>query len=521
MNRGRLVVALLVAASAALVAHMGVFHFFVTDDAYISFVYSRNLAEHGELVFNLGERVEGYTNFLWTVFLAGWIKLGWLPESSSVVWGAICAIGTLVTCSWWLRRLRGDGPWSTWDAVPALFLAAVPGYACWAAGGLETQLFTFWVTLGSALYASHPGRLHKGAAAAFALAALTRPEGNLFFALAALHHLVGMVRERRLLPRRGEWAWLAVYLLLVLPHFLWRHHYYGYWVPNTFYIKSSGGKGTWERGIYYLGRWNEAFLMLPFALPMMVSLFLRPGAAVRRLYGYVLLVVVVFLIYVASVGGDFMGLFRFVLPVVPMVVVGAILGLWVSLRRAPPFVAPALVVALLGGYVWHTVAVDRAAQAYLGPGASDNGIDSPGYLRWYTEDRAAIGRWFQKYAQPDDYAVVGGAGAQVYYSGMRSLDCFGLSDEYIAHKVPAVSNRPGHEKYAPVDYQLSHRPTVITSNYYDIGRVPLVRDDAPFWRAHGYHYVSAPIPGLSSPWYTFLKRIDRSLGPLPPGDSSP
>ena len=38
------------------------------------------------------------------------------------------------------------------------------------------------------------------------------------------------------------------------------------------------------------------------------------------------------------------------------------------------------------------------------------------------------------------------------------------------------------------------------------------------WRGHGFHYVSVQIPGLSKPWYSFLKRLDRSLGPLPKAD---
>ena len=53
-RRAGWVLALLLAA-LALIAHSLVFNF-VTDDAFISFVYSRNLAEHGQLVFNLGER---------------------------------------------------------------------------------------------------------------------------------------------------------------------------------------------------------------------------------------------------------------------------------------------------------------------------------------------------------------------------------------------------------------------------------------------------------------------------------
>src|SRR5262245_60209180 len=43
---------------------------FVIDDAFISLRYARNLATGHGLVYNAGERVEGYTNFLWALFLA-------------------------------------------------------------------------------------------------------------------------------------------------------------------------------------------------------------------------------------------------------------------------------------------------------------------------------------------------------------------------------------------------------------------------------------------------------------------
>jgi hypothetical protein len=150
------------------------------------------------------------------------------------------------------------------------------------------------------------------------------------------------------------------------------------------------------------------------------------------------------------------------------------------------------------------------------PGPSDRGIDRPGWLHWYTEDRAAIGRWFARYARPDDYAAVGGAGAQVYFSGIRSLDCFGLSDEHIAHYVAASSSRPGHQKYAPDEYILSRHPTIITSSNYNIGASPTwIGRDPALWMQRGYHYVTVPVPGLSSPYYSFLLRNDRSFGPLP------
>ncbi len=57
---------------------------FLTDDAFISFRYVQNLLEGHGLVFNVGERVEGYSNFLWVLELAAiWKVLGIRPEHAA------------------------------------------------------------------------------------------------------------------------------------------------------------------------------------------------------------------------------------------------------------------------------------------------------------------------------------------------------------------------------------------------------------------------------------------------------
>jgi hypothetical protein len=520
--------ALLLAAAALLIAHSLVWNF-VTDDAFISFVYSRNLAEHGQLVFNLGERVEGYTNFLWTVLLAGLLKVGLAPELMSRLLGTGFAIATMGVCADLSRRARAasgsDAPpaapasGSAWDALPALLLAGVPGYACWASGGLETQMFTFFTTLGAARYlgaqlAGEEARV--GGAVAFGLAALTRPEGFLFFALTGAHRLAHNLRARRLYPSAAELRALGAFLALTVPHLVWRRWYYGWWLPNTFYIKASGGAGTWAQGGYYLMRLVEQLHLWAAPLLILPALGLRRVRATRALVAYATLIVAVFALYVASVGGDFMGLFRFFVPVLPLVALCtslALRDLIAPLTRPAQAVTVAL---LLVGHGLHAREVD-ARSLVIG---ADRGIDTPGFLRWYTADRAAIGRWFAQYAQPDDYAAVGGAGAQVYYSRIRSLDCYGLSDAHIAHEVRPVSNRPGHQKYAPLEYQLARRPTIITSNYYRFVAAPYAPPpwEVSEWRQRGYRYVSVRVPGLSSPWYAFLLRADRRLGPLGPAD---
>lgn len=62
----------------------------LSDDGFISFRYAQNLAEGRGLVYNAGEYVEGYTNLLWTLALAGFMRLGAQPEIMSHVLGIGC-----------------------------------------------------------------------------------------------------------------------------------------------------------------------------------------------------------------------------------------------------------------------------------------------------------------------------------------------------------------------------------------------------------------------------------------------
>ena len=68
---------------------------FIQDDAFISFRYARNLVDGHGLVFNPGERVEGYTNFLWTVLMAVSLALDADPVRFSWVVGLLLFPGSI------------------------------------------------------------------------------------------------------------------------------------------------------------------------------------------------------------------------------------------------------------------------------------------------------------------------------------------------------------------------------------------------------------------------------------------
>jgi arabinofuranosyltransferase len=468
-HRRALVVAGFGAVLVGFLVHVLVFNF-VTDDAYISFRYAENLARHGALEFNLGERVEGFTNFLWTVVLAGGVRLGAPPEILSRVLGALLGAAAL-ELTWLLARRSEE---SALALVPPALLAALPGFCAWSSGGLETSLFASLGLLGLLLVLRERP---VAAGVVFALASMTRPEGAILLAATALAELL---RTRR--PDARLWIAFGVPFCAF---YAWRFAYYGHPFPNTFYVKA--GATAFARGWRYLGSFalgSGLWLAAP------VLLFYR--ARDRRLALHQAVLLPVYAFYVASVGGDFMALHRFLVPVAPHLALMIHDGL--RGRAWLRFAAP----ALLGLAVWNAVRVDRATLRFVG---ARDGIDSIGYLKKFADDRVLVGRWMRENLPSDTFVAVGGAGALPYASGLRALDSFGLCDAYIAHHVRPAGDRPGHTKVAPLGYLLQRRPDLVCFPPY------------PGLRDHGYQRACMRPAGLDEP-YCCLKRADRKLGPL-------
>jgi predicted membrane-bound dolichyl-phosphate-mannose-protein mannosyltransferase len=176
------------------------------DDAFISFRYAANLIGGDGLVYNPGEPVEGYTNFLWTVLLAGAMAIGLNPVIASVLGGLIAALA-LALAGWRLATALIDRPW-VGLLIPA-FIAMDAGLALEGMQGLETLLYA--ALLAWALVLTHHELGDPNApprsAVLLALAALTRPEGAVVFAGIGLARLlIARKLERRLLVGLGIFA---------------------------------------------------------------------------------------------------------------------------------------------------------------------------------------------------------------------------------------------------------------------------------------------------------------------------
>ena len=292
----------------ALLGWLAALSWFLTEDAFISFRYARNLLEGHGLVFNPGERVEGYSNFLWTLELAAiWGLFGVKPEHAAPWLSVACTVGTLAALLWWGIRTPAL-PYrklTTWLALGLVCSSAT--FAVWTSGGgLETRQFTLFIVLAVvslALYRRNRWGL-LAASLSLAAASLTRPEGPLIAALCCGWFVIqSMADAGRLRPDwRGMAYLIAPCAILIAAHFLFRYGYYGEWLPNTYYAKYV--RPWYELGFQYLSAAaveTGLYLLLPLAW---VGLRQRWREGRDGSYALVLLLVIVYSVYVMRIGGD-------------------------------------------------------------------------------------------------------------------------------------------------------------------------------------------------------------------------
>ncbi len=433
---------------------------YVVDDAYISYRYARNLVDGRGLVFNPGERVEGYTNFLWVIFAALGMQAGLDPVPFSK---ALCFVFSALTL---LAVYRYAGPVfglrRPLRLLAVSLAAASPAVAVWSLAGLETTFFAFLVTMAvlAHLKSTRAGEVPMASAVLLLVASLTRPEGLLFAAVL----LADLLRRRP--GARAVGSWLLPFAAGYVPYFAWRYSYYGYLFPNTFYAKTGGGLGHAVRGLDYVGR--------HLASPGAWLYVFAPAALVleRGRWGLVAAVCGVWIGYVVLVGGDGLAMYRFFVPVLPLLFLAVAGGAQACLGRLAAWRGPVAAGAVLG------VVAAAGVLATLYPSVSSPERD------FVMEDRTRvqgnwvpIGKWLRGYARPDESIAVTAAGALPYYSGLYTIDMLGINDVHIAHRrMPAGRvGIAGHDKY-DIEYVLGRRPTYIFHYPFFTRRAVITRD---------------------------------------------
>ncbi len=440
---------LLLAAILVFGTHALTYRGYLLDDAYISLRYAQNLVEGHGLVWTLGERVEGYTNFLWVLLGALFLKLGLNAMAALQTVSALAVLALLV----FTGRLAGLA--SNSPTVPAVvWLLAAESLGYYTTTGMETALFTLLSTLAIYLCLREAReRRRLGSVIVFVLLTLTRPEGLMLFGLCqGICALVERHRHGSLgLKRRTADA--LVYATAIGTWVAWRFAYYGELLPNTYHAKVTGGAEQLTGGLLYLRDWALTYPVLALALLAPALLLTRPKTKKQNPELMAIQILAIcWLGYVVAVGGDSMPFHRFLLPLLPLAAVlacaafSAVLRIWPPLgagRRPLALAALLLAVQLVAGRLG-----EEPMRAFVAHRTTLVGLET--------------GRYLANERDSEDLLAVNTAGALPWASRLPSLDMLGLTEPTIArHDVYVVSPRWSGHRRGWGKHVLSRRPAVI------------------------------------------------------------
>jgi hypothetical protein len=473
------------------------------DDAMVSMRYAWNLS-HGEgLVWNPGQRVEGITNLLWTLYMA--LYTGALDKPDAVLAIQISCLILLLVAAFFAMKvgeslLRG-GPLQGRRFLAVLFFVCALGYYpfnYWSLMGMETALQAVLIFAGVWIALRIGGRTRRSILlpVVVGLAFVTRPDSAVYIALIMLHRLSGIFREPGW--RKAFLLEVGLIALVVVGASIFRLAYYGSLVPNTYTLKMVGYplELRIENGLLFLDPfWRTVAAPLTIGAIALILGWHRDRALVLG-------VVVCALIYQIYVGGDAWRHWRLTAPFVPLLLVlatadvakllhrwaeGGVLARLGERRLVPsrPYLEYALVccVCLAVGFL----ANDRFEEEIT--------FEREPSLVKYHPRQVGVALALSEIALPGATVGVSWAGTVPYYSEIEGVDFLGKTDRHVASLEPDFSRAlgsalagmrylPGHAKY-DLEYSIGKlKPTYVQFDKWG-------RDDMrKFVRKH-YKYVAA------------------------------
>jgi len=420
----------------------------LSDDAFLSFRCADNFVHGYGLRWNVAERVQVFSNPLWTFATAGLLAITREIWATALVFSGIVSLAAVGLFAMW-------SGW-TWAGVAGLTALLVSrAFVDFSTSGLENPLLhlllvAFLLALRAAASSTRAWRPFLIGA----LLATTRDDALLLVLPALLFLLRGRPRRAAL---RDAFLGLSPFLLWKLIALV----YFGFPAPNTAYAKLAAGVSWTElvpQALHYFAnslRWDP------------ITLIAITGGAVcgfRARSGWMRAVVAgiaLYLLYILRIGGDFMSGRFFAAPLV----LAAALGVH-ALRGAR--VRPALAaVAVLLAYgalfprspfrtgknyrqtVLHEVLTDAHGvtderahwHRFSNPLCREAGQRMPSYagVEWGLQQRAT---------GVHDVQRVNVVGMRGFYAGpgLHLLEGFGLEDPLLARlPMPAGTNwRIGH-----------------------------------------------------------------------------
>lgn len=483
------------------------------DDAMISMRYAQSLAEGHGLVWNPGEApVEGYTNFLWTLVMAGAHRLGLADSKVSLVVALIsaaCLLANALVVRRIAERISGGNALATVTAF-ALTLFSYP-LIFWSLRGMEVGFLVLLVDL-AILACLELGEGFRGPSlgllcSSCVLAVLTRPDSvGPVAVIGAFAVLMSNGRARL----KVALALGASVGLTLAAHTAFRYVYYHDTLPNTYYLKMSGTPLGARLAVGAPALLRSILLELwPLLLLPCVTLVRSPQRLAARGRQLLLVLLLGQCAYSVYVGGDAWEHLtianRYISVALPagFVLLGTLLAEFVdeapaasaNLRSLYSLMAGLALIGLAAAGYYHfartplanshvrtsqlmVYAVMNAAIAAAALYVWRRGLPSVELRSWawlfgpvwlvlngmafgtwknnkatnIDQEMARLGILVKEASHPNARIAVTYAGAPPYFSRLPSIDLLGKCDGVVSHKASYLPFLPGHSKW---DYHYS------------------------------------------------------------------
>lgn len=276
----------------------GTRYYVLFDDAMISMRYAYNLAHGHGLVWNVGQRVEGFTNPLWVFYMA-FLHLLPIPLAQVAlavqVTGAVLLAATLYFVRRIVEHFTGDLLAMLGAVALTAFYAPLNSFGLL---GMEVSALALLVTASVWLVLENGAdRFTPWPYVLLAISTLLRFDMAVPY-LVILGVMVIVQKQYRV--RHVIWG-VGLLVLFLGGQLLASYLYYGQWLPNTYYLKVEGWPFSLRilRGLYALVWFIYYSNWLLFLLPLTILLFRRDWKILLPLA-----VILGQLIYSVYVGGD-------------------------------------------------------------------------------------------------------------------------------------------------------------------------------------------------------------------------
>jgi len=465
---------------------------FLQDDAYISFRFIENFVNGNGLVFNIGEKVEGYTNLLWVLILSGLKVVGFNIESLSqylsVFFGVVVLFITYALSD--IYKIHGNSQAvkksktpvqnsssGYIDLIPSVMLVFTASFIFWSVSGMETTMFMAFSLAGIYFYikGKDSEKVNYLFPLFILLSTLTRPEGLYFFGLIIIHKFLFSHKEKGAVAFKSFFAKNEIlsYLIYIIPvifYFLIRYSYYGYLFPNTYYAKTGLTEVYFSAGAEYFLNFLTSYML--YGVMLIAPLYLFKNKENLFILTLFYLLVVSFILYTILVGGDVLKQNRFFLTILPLIYIlfaKLLLEIYyrISVKNTQSFALGVVSVIAAAVCLYYYSSQKEKLDSDI---QSENGL---------VEKMKVTGNWFktkqQDLGRPMTLAATT-IGAVSYFAGqnVNVIDLLGLTDKEIAHNpkiIPEISagDIGWKERNYNADYVMSRDPDYV---YFSTGVKP-------------------------------------------------